>query len=483
MDSYRPYGRPGGGARSRGGVSSGGPVRFKCFLRNTILDVMRSRGWIETDSEYDWDYYFADVMWIRENYDHIRLDDHQRLNHFRNHYELTRKDVMVKNFKRMKKVVEKECDADEIAAWDFFPVTFSLPQDYGIFEQEFRRRPNTVWIMKPPAKAQGKGIFLFSKLSQISEWRRDFKQRQGYLGGGGGGQSGSAALMMANPYGVEAVEPYLAQRYIANPHLVGGKKYDLRIYVLVQSYAPLTVWLHRTGFARFCHHRYSLDDIDNTFVHVTNVAVQKTNPKYSAGSGCKFGIRNLRTVVTATHGPERANKLFADIDRLILRTLFAVQKTMIHDKHCAELYGYDVMIDEDLQPWLIETNASPSLTAETPADYHLKFNMLEDMFNVIDLEKRRTGTEVRVGGFDLIWAGGPPSAGVPAPAPVSAAAGGGGSAAAGANINLCGGTYDPADLSGMVSYLGCANSEEIPLSMMRLPPRLQGHTASERLLT
>ncbi|CAD2222248.1 Tubulin-tyrosine ligase family, putative [Angomonas deanei] len=140
-----------------------GPIRFRCFLRNTILDVMRSRGWLETDSDLDWDYSWMDVGWIRENYDHVRLDDHQRLNHYRNHYELTRKDVMVKNFKKARKVFEKEGNAEEVAAWDFFPVTYSLPQDYGLFEQEFKRHPNAIWIMKPPAKAQGKGIFSLFK--------------------------------------------------------------------------------------------------------------------------------------------------------------------------------------------------------------------------------------------------------------------------------------------------------------------------------
>ncbi|KAG5507572.1 hypothetical protein JKF63_06521 [Porcisia hertigi] len=459
-----------------------GPIRFRCFLRNTILDVMRCRGWIETDSESDWDYYWADVSWIRENYDILRLDDNQHLNHFRNHYELTRKDTMVRNIKKMVKALEKDGDAEEVAAaWDFFPVTFSLPQDYGLFEQEFRRHPNTIWIMKPPAKAQGKGIFLFSKLSQIAEWRREFKQRHGYLtssgsgggaamGGGGGngpstgGGAGGGAGGTGNPYSVgsiggqygvsEPVEPYLAQRYISNPHLVGGKKYDLRIYVLVQSYQPLTVWLHRTGFARFCQHRYSLDDIDNTYIHVTNVAVQKTYPKYTAMSGCKFGIRSLRILLTATHGAARTNQLFGDIQQMIMRTLFAVQRIMLQDKHCSELYGYDVMIDDTLHPWLIETNASPSLTAETPADYHLKFNMLQDMFDVVDLEGRRCGEEERVGGFDLIWANGP-----------------------------VGVSTNDSQKTIISSYLGCANEFEIPMSQLRLPPRLQNHSGNEHSLT
>ncbi|KAG8345343.1 putative Tubulin tyrosine ligase family [Trypanosoma vivax] len=423
-----------------------GPIRFRTFLRNTVLDVMRSRGWLETDSDHSWDLFWADVCWIRDVYDHVRLDDTQRINHFRNHFELTRKDLMVKNLKRMRKTLEREGRADEASEFDFFPATFSLPQDYGLFEMEFRRQPNAIWIMKPPAKAQGKGIFLFSKISQISEWRKDYKLRQVNLNGD-----------KVNPmYGGDQVEPYLAQRYIENPHLVGGKKYDLRVYVLVTSYAPLTVWLHRTGFARFCHQRFSLKDIDNTFIHVTNVAVQKTNPKYTPSSGCKYGLRNLREYITASGGVQVAQKLFNDIQSMILRSLHAVQRTIVNDKHCFELYGYDIMIDSELHPWLIETNASPSLSAETPADYHLKFNLLEDMFNVVDIEKRRTGDEIRVGGFDLIWKNG----------------------AVGTPVRGEG-------KSGIAthSFLGCANEYEIPITHMRMPPRLQQMDSSERLLT
>lgn len=37
-----------------------------------------------------------------------RLSDDQLVNHFPNHYELTRKDLMIKNIKRYRKELEKE---------------------------------------------------------------------------------------------------------------------------------------------------------------------------------------------------------------------------------------------------------------------------------------------------------------------------------------------------------------------------------------
>lgn len=44
-----------------------------------------------------------------------------------------------------------------------------------------------------------------------------------------------------------------------------GKKFDMRVYALVTSYAPLTVWLYRTGFGRFSNTRYTVDreNVDN----------------------------------------------------------------------------------------------------------------------------------------------------------------------------------------------------------------------------
>jgi hypothetical protein len=72
-------------------------------------------GWGEACSELEWDFFWSDVGWMYEFFDHIHLADHQRFNHFRNYYELTRKDLLIKNLKRMKKTLEREGQLAEAA--------------------------------------------------------------------------------------------------------------------------------------------------------------------------------------------------------------------------------------------------------------------------------------------------------------------------------------------------------------------------------
>jgi tubulin polyglutamylase TTLL9 len=54
--------------------------------------------------------------------------------------------------------------------------------------------------------------------------------------------------------------------------------------------------------------------------------------------------------LNAKHGTQPVNDLFTDIEALIVRSLMGVQKVMINDKHCFELYGYDILIDDKLKP-------------------------------------------------------------------------------------------------------------------------------------
>lgn len=89
---------------------------------------------------------------------------------------------------------------------------------------------------------------------------------------------------------------WVISRYVDNPMLIGGKKFDLRMYCLVTSYRPLKAWMFDEGFGRFCNELYSSDvaEIDNMFVHLTNVAIQKFSEKYSGDHGGKWSTKNLK---------------------------------------------------------------------------------------------------------------------------------------------------------------------------------------------
>ena len=122
-------------------------------------------------------------------------------------------------------------------------------------------------------------------------------------------------------------EPHVISRYIDNPLLIGGKKFDLRIYVLVTNYRPLKVWLYSMGFGRFCNENYTTDiaEMDNMFVHLTNVAIQKCSDKYNDKHGGKWTLQSLKFYVEMTRGRAVANKMVEDTNNIIIHSLKAVQ--------------------------------------------------------------------------------------------------------------------------------------------------------------
>ena len=193
-----------------------------------------------SQDETDWNFYWASPQGVKQMFSAdsgVRLTDGQVISHFPNHYELTRKDLMVKNIKRYRKELERtwleSVEAFGAAASsrpsasgaagsslpvmpdiDIIPTTFILPNDFSLFVEEYKKSPSLMWIMKPTSRSQGKGIFIINKLSQVKKW--------------------------ANARGsqLQGRDAYVVSRYISDPLLIGGKKFDLRIYVLVSRPPP-----------------------------------------------------------------------------------------------------------------------------------------------------------------------------------------------------------------------------------------------------
>ena len=217
---------------------------------------------------------------------------------------------------------------------------------------------------RTPRKAQGKGIFLIDSLQQTKRW---------------------ANASVANAHDgacTKGEEAYVVSRYVDDPLLIGGYKFDLRLYVVVTRFRPLRAFVSRLGFARFCAAKYvsprsESGDLGDHYAHLTNVAVQKKNAQYNKEHGGKWSLENLRLFLESARGAEATSKLWRELDAVILKSLRAVQNVMHNDAHCFELYGYDMLIDASLKPWLIEVNASPSLSATTEDDRDAKLAVIE----------------------------------------------------------------------------------------------------------
>lgn len=269
---------------------------------------------------------------------------------------------MVKNLKKYVRELEKVGENCRIL--DHLPLTFTLPVEYCLFEKKFndyKQTGGSLWIMKPIGRFGGAGISLVTKKSQVKEWMKD---RGRYC---------------------STKDQHVISKYISNPFLIGGRKFDLRLYCLVTSYKPLKAYIYKQGFARFSAYKYSIDtkQLDDMRIHLTNTTFQKMAPAYNDSHGLKWAYSNLLQYLEHTRGKEAVDKMIEETEYIITHTLKSVSTVIYNDRHCFELYGYDIMIDSNLKPWLIEVNASPSLSATTAADRILKSTLINDTFRIV----------------------------------------------------------------------------------------------------
>ncbi len=108
-----------------------------------------------------------------------------------------------------------------------------------------------VWILKPAGKSRGRGIGCVQTLEHVKQHVAN----------------GSNGLFEKQK------QAWVAQKYVENPLLISGRKFDVRVWVVVASVAPLRVWVWREPYLRFCAERFGLDDVGNVFKHLSNNAV------------------------------------------------------------------------------------------------------------------------------------------------------------------------------------------------------------------
>jgi len=116
-------------------------------------------------------------------------------------------------------------------------------------------------------------------------------------------------------------ETFVISRYLDNPLLIDGKKFDLRTYILVTNYSPLKVWRYKEGFARLCLEDYqhikknsAKDPNKELFGHLTNVSFQKYSANYNSSHGGKWPLSKLFLYIELNYGKVKVNELKMQMD-------------------------------------------------------------------------------------------------------------------------------------------------------------------------
>lgn len=390
----------GGGGRSVGaGSVAGSSLVFRVGLNGSIPDLVRQvlleRGWTEFDERQnrpdDWN-----ILWSSSGFrlcDYAFLLPWQRLNHHPQSTFITHKDKLARAMKCMNAIHGP-------TVYNFSPFAFLLPTDYrrlvaelqsssssasssaaGLCGQQHRRsgtvaaaarqrrRRRRLWIFKPVDESRGRGICIFSDLNQLQQH-------------------------------IDRSKPGVVQEYIANPLLISRYKFDLRLYVFVACFHPLRVYLHENGLARFSTEKFDLESLDNTYSHLTNTSINRFGLNYGSdkervGTGCKWTLDQLRQYFYQSgidDMPLWSQIINIVILTVVLQTQQQLQASIVlrGTTTCFELYGFDVLIDDQLKPWLLEVNFSPSLSCDCNTDNVVKRPMLNDLFQLIESDLSQT---------------------------------------------------------------------------------------------
>lgn len=256
-----------------------------------------------------------------------------------------------------------------------------------------------IWILKPSGLSRGRGISCINQLKPTLKKIKDTSQ-------------------------------YVIQKYIENPLIVNRRKFDIRQWVLVSTnnLNITTIWRFNEPYVRFGSEDYDTSDLTNLFSHLTNNSITKHNeiksPKdINATDGkditfnkneefeFKKNMWNKDDFINYLDKHYEKDiwikKLQSKIDNILILTIECSKDILELRKNSYEIYGFDLMIDNDFNVWLIEVNSSPDCTYSTPVTEKIVKIGLSDFLKVV-IDKNSTNykdykeSEIIEGSYKLI---------------------------------------------------------------------------------
>lgn len=139
-------------------------------------------------------------------------------------------------------------------------------------------------------------------------------------------------------------------------------------------------------------------------MHLTNYAVNKKSKEFvfnqnneNDNVGHKRSFSSV--LLHLKENGENIDKLMDDIKKVCVKTLCCVQPYLSHlykssqskeeySEMSFEVFGFDIMLDSQLKPYLIEVNHTPSFATDTPLDYEIKKNLIKDTLILVNIKNK-----------------------------------------------------------------------------------------------
>ena len=182
----------------------------------------------------------------------------------------------------------------------------------------------------------------------------------------------------------KSITKVIIQKYLEQPLLYYGRKFDMRIWVFLNYDG--NVFMFKEGHLKASSLNFNLNS-KNLFIHLTNYSVQKYNINFS-----KFEFGNEISFEEFQNSLNNEHKLNLDIKKniipkikdIIMCSMKSVEKKInkFHRNFCFELFGYDFIFDKDVNPFLLEINTNPGLEESSPLINMLVPRMIDDLFRL-----------------------------------------------------------------------------------------------------
>ncbi|XP_073937732.1 inactive polyglycylase TTLL10 isoform X5 [Castor canadensis] len=324
-----------------------------------ISSYCESKGWQRTQDNRREDY---KLKWCeikcKESYINFR-EGQQLLFQLPNNKLLTTKIGLLSALREHARIVNKSIktppgtQAKILKMDEFFPETYRLDirEERQVFFTLFDE--TQIWICKPTASNQGKGIFLIRTQEEAATLQAKTQSIE------------DDPLYRKTPFRVPQAR--VVQRYIQNPLLLEGKKFDVRSYLLVACAMPYMVFFGH-GYARLTLSLYDPHSSDLSG-HLTNQFMQKKSPLYvMLKEDTVWSMDRLNCYINdkfrKTKGLPRdwVFTTFTKRMQQIMAHCFLAVKSKLECKlGYFDLIGCDFLIDENFKVWLLEMNSNPAL--------------------------------------------------------------------------------------------------------------------------